>query len=73
MWGPFLGDGVALCELPDGKPAIEKPEYSTKGWKALKNIPAQGGHLHRILTKFRRTVPMAIPNLQCIQFTAVNL
>jgi hypothetical protein len=35
MWGPFLGDGVALCEIPDGKPAIEKRGYSTKGWKAL--------------------------------------
>jgi hypothetical protein len=26
MWGPFLGDRVALCEIPDGKLAIEKTE-----------------------------------------------
>jgi hypothetical protein len=24
MWGPFLGGGVALCEIPDSNPAIEK-------------------------------------------------
>jgi hypothetical protein len=33
MWGPFLGGGVALCEIPDSNPAIEKSGYSTKGWR----------------------------------------
>ena len=34
------------------------------------NRAAQAPHVHRFLTIFRRTVPMAIPNLQDI---AVNL
>jgi hypothetical protein len=34
------------------------------------STPAQAPHVHRFLTIFRRTVPMAIPNLQDI---AVNL